>query len=259
MRRAGLALVLFCLAAELTGCGRALFRGGPGKGRVVEAEGWTPIDSANPLETKRRAIAEAQKNAVEQVMGVSVSATTKVEAAVTSEQKILANIGGYIRNYEILSEREEEGFLKIRIRALVLFHPPKPASSAASGVRLAVLCEDKNLSVVIEAHLSERGFTLEQSAADADYSIRASANVFVLADSGVAGLSAGRARVVLDVSETKTKGVFQHVREASALDPVEAVAREKAASVAARLASEDLASRIFVKLGIEARAPAAKK
>ena len=112
-------LVLACVL--LAGCFHGRLRSGTReKGELVEAEGWTPLDPNKPLETRRRALAEAQKNAVEKVTGVAVTATTKVDLAVTSEQKISADVGGYIHKYEILWEKKDDGFLKIRIRAFVL-------------------------------------------------------------------------------------------------------------------------------------------
>lgn len=132
LKRLSFFSVLACLV--MAGCfhgWRGL--GGP-KSEAVEAEGWAAIDPVHPLETRRRALAEAQKKAVEKAAGVSLSAVTKVEAAVTSEEKIVANVGGYVEKYDVLSEKSEDGFLKIRIRARVLLSLADGYDQVAAGL-----------------------------------------------------------------------------------------------------------------------------
>ncbi|MDD5303570.1 MAG: hypothetical protein PHS14_10730 [Elusimicrobia bacterium] len=226
---------------------------------VVEAEGWTPLDAKKPLETKQRALAEAQKKAVEKALGVTVSATTKVESAITLEQSILANIGGYIRRYDILSEREEDGFLKTRIRAFVLYQPPKPLPEAASRVRIAVLCVDERLARAARAALTSQGFTLKDNAAEADYVVTGNVSVYSLADSTYAGLHAGRARVSLDATQTKTRTTFQNIQEASGLDLSDEIAHDKAVDNAAAMAGEALAAHLKATLGIPGDASVSDK
>lgn len=217
---------------------------------IVEAEGWTPIDAKKPLETRQRALAEAQKKAVEKAMGVTVSATTKVESAITLEQKILANIGGYIRRYEILSEREEDGFHRTRIRAFVLDQTPKPLPAAAGQIRIAVLCADERLAQSVRAALTSRGFALKDNAADADYAVTGTASAYSLNGPNIAGLRTGRARVSLDATQTKTQATFRNIQEASGLDLTDEIARDKAVDIAARMAGEALAAHLKTTLGI---------
>lgn len=71
------------------------------EGRVVEAEGRVPLDGKAPSEAERLALAQAQREAV-----ITALAGLPGEGAVLSD--------------EILSERAEQGVLKIRIRALVV-------------------------------------------------------------------------------------------------------------------------------------------
>ncbi|MBI4061781.1 MAG: hypothetical protein HY403_10150 [Elusimicrobia bacterium] len=249
MRRTSLALGLALLGGT-AGCAHDGARAR--EGLEVEAEGWTPLDPRKPLETRLRAMAEAQKKAVEKALGVTVSATTKVESAVTLEQKILANIGGYIRRYDILSEREEGGFLKIRIRALVLQQPPAPLASAAGGVRIAVLRIDEKLARTVRSALSAQGFALTDEASSADYVITGDVSVYPITVSAAAGLRTRRARVSLDVTRTKTRETFRNTQEASGLDPVEEIAHDKAMDIAARMAGEGVAAHLKASLGIPA-------
>ncbi|MEK7745821.1 MAG: hypothetical protein AAB576_04085, partial [Elusimicrobiota bacterium] len=106
----------------LSACAGGRLRLGSGeKGEVVEAEGWAPLDAQDILGSKQRSLAEAQKKSVERVVGVYISAKTRVAQAVNVDQNILAKVGGYIKKYDVLWERQEEGFYKTRIKALVLY------------------------------------------------------------------------------------------------------------------------------------------
>ena len=109
-------------AVLLAGCSGARLKvGAAQEGEVIEAEGWTPVVDDDVLGMKQRSLADAQKKAVERVVGVFISAKTRVSKAVTVDQNILANVSGYVQKYDVLSERREEGFYKTRIRALVLY------------------------------------------------------------------------------------------------------------------------------------------
>src|SRR5581483_10945146 len=69
--------------------------------------------------TKAAALAAAQRAAVELVVGVYVTAKTRVDKAVAIQNNILTNSQGYIKRYEILSEARDGEWYKTRIRALV--------------------------------------------------------------------------------------------------------------------------------------------
>lgn len=89
-------------------------------GEVVEAEGLVPYRADDVPGTEAAALAAAQRSAVEKVVGVFVSAKTRVEKAVTVESKILANTSGYISKYDVLAKGREGDFYRVKIRALVL-------------------------------------------------------------------------------------------------------------------------------------------
>ncbi|MBI4668114.1 MAG: hypothetical protein HY747_02830 [Elusimicrobia bacterium] len=90
-------------------------------GEVVEAEGSCPIVSGDTRGAKECSLRDAQKKAVEKVIGVYISAKTRVEKAVTIEQNILANTEGYISKYDVIKEGREADFYNTKIRAMVLF------------------------------------------------------------------------------------------------------------------------------------------
>ncbi|MDE2291459.1 MAG: hypothetical protein KGL53_05195, partial [Elusimicrobia bacterium] len=115
-------LLAAAVAIAVAGCAHQRLKLGKTKdGEVIEAEGWSPYDPKDLLASKQRSLAEAEKKAVEQVVGVYVSAKTRVAQAVTLDQNILAKVGGYIQSYEVEKEWQEDGFYKTKIRAYVLY------------------------------------------------------------------------------------------------------------------------------------------
>jgi hypothetical protein len=118
---AAAALMAAGVLCASSGCSNRLKLGKGEKGEVVTAEGWAGVDPKDAYGTKQRALAEAQRKAVERVVGVYISAKSRVNQAVEVDQNILANVGGYVRKFDILDEREEDGFHKTRIKAVVLY------------------------------------------------------------------------------------------------------------------------------------------
>jgi hypothetical protein len=109
---------LFALTA-CTGSSKRLKTGKTLGGEVVEAEGLVPYRADDLPGTKAAVLAAAQRSAVELVVGVYVTAKTRVEKAVAIEQNILTRTAGYVKRYEILSEGRSGDWYKMRIRALV--------------------------------------------------------------------------------------------------------------------------------------------
>src|SRR5579864_3810002 len=113
-------LGLLTLAIALNGCAHSRIKSSKSsEGEVVEAEGTAPYRADDLPGTKAAALAAAQRSAVELVVGVYVSARTKVDKAVAIEQYILTKADGYVKRYEILSEGRSGDWYKVRIRALV--------------------------------------------------------------------------------------------------------------------------------------------
>lgn len=243
--RTGLCVFFWSAALVLlSGCAHSPLRRGADKGEIIEAEGWSAIEPKDPLGTRQRALAEAQKKAVEKALGVSVAARTRVEAAISVEQKIEANIGGFIRRYEILSERSEEGFLKIRIRALVSSEPPQAPPRLPRKERIAVMVSDLNLSAGIRKALAAKGFSVSAQARGADVVVNGSVEAYAVADPRLSGFQSYRARATVEAAETKTAKVSSATFESSALDTVAAIARSQAVENAGLAAGEALAAEL---------------
>ncbi len=221
--------------------------------RATTAEGWAVVDAGDPAGTRRRALAEAQRAAVETAAGVKVSAHTRVSQAVAVEQKITSRARGVIRSYEVLGEKEEGGFQKTRIRAFVEIDPPLDASAPAEppfgdptvAVNLSGL-HARSAAAGVRRSLLDRGFTV----IDAETSeLIVSGEVTVRPISAVDEWSSCRARVTLSARRRKTgELLWQESRESSALDPAMAAAEAKASESAGRLGGAALAREVAARL-----------
>lgn len=277
--------LLLVLIGVMAGCASGRLKVGQADGgEVVEAEGWTPYAEADLLGTKKRALVEAQKSAVEKVVGVYVSAKTRVSKSIAVNQNILANVKGYIKKYEVLSEKKEDGFYKTRIRAFVryekvgadldrlgLIRPDAPpgnpkvivwvkeqgreagdgAGRTSSSVRKGL--RDRGFTVIDLP--DEKAFPASASAAAAE-GIRKGADIVVrgnaeahplqIEDLNLGGFHSVRARVALEALRSDSGEVLaSKVQEASALDPSAAIAQGKSLSAAGMLAGEALASELY--------------
>jgi hypothetical protein len=88
------------------------------KVEIVDAEGLAPLIADIGL-SRKNAINDAQKRAVESVVGVYVSADSLVSKAKLVEDYITSKTEGFIQNYKILSEKKDSDFYRVRIKAWV--------------------------------------------------------------------------------------------------------------------------------------------
>ncbi|MBI4422501.1 MAG: hypothetical protein HY554_02170 [Elusimicrobia bacterium] len=254
------------VAAAAAGCSHGRLKPQPGeRGEVIEAEGWAPLDPQDVLGTKQRALAEAQKKAVERVVGVFISAKTRVDQAVNVDQRILANVKGYIRKYDLVSEREDGGFLKTRIRALVLYQkigddlkdlglvrPPPPPGNPKVVVRLRARGRGKEefgeaAAQGVRRALVERGFLVVEEG-HGDLVVTGETEAHPIEDARLAGFRSFRARVSLQAAKANGEVLSQKSQEASGLDPSGPVAEGKAYDAAGALAGEAVAAELLALL-----------
>lgn len=112
----GLALLLLSAAAAAEEPG-AQSEGSVAALKVVVAEGVGA--HADRAKARDDAIADAQRRAVEQGVGLYVESKTLVENSELVEDAIYQHAQGYIHSYEVLSDEYREGECRIRIRAQV--------------------------------------------------------------------------------------------------------------------------------------------
>ena len=117
-----LLIALLPALALVSGCAHERLQvGETAEGEVVEAVGETMNDSSDVLGTKKRALVEAQKKAVEMVVGLRVTGKTLVEKAIEIQSSILARSDGYIKKYDVEKEWVEPPLYKMKIKALVSY------------------------------------------------------------------------------------------------------------------------------------------
>ena len=238
-------------ASLLAACAHAPARG-PRLERAT-AEGMAPIVKGDPVGTRRRALAEALRSAIERAAGVRITASTRVSQAVAVEDTITARSLGEVRSYEILDEREADGFHKIRVAVLVeIGAPPSDADRPGpppGDPKVAVSLtgpHSAEAAAAVRRGLIERGFSVIESSG-ADVTVSGEVTVTPL---GVVGpWISSRARVTLAARQAKSgRLLWSSSREASGVGPAFASADVKASETAGLLGGEALAREVAARL-----------
>lgn len=89
------------------------------KDSEVQTLGVAAVIGGDKASARDRAIADAQRKAVEQAVGTMVSSETVTENYQLVSDKIFSKAKGYIKNYKIVSEKEESGTVMVTIKATV--------------------------------------------------------------------------------------------------------------------------------------------
>lgn len=247
-------------------------------GEIVEAEGTAPYRAEDLPGTQAAALAAAQRAAVELVVGVYVSAKTRVDKAVAIESSILTNTQGYIKRYEVLSEGRSGDWYRMRIRALVStqrIHEQLESlgllrQPSVGYPRIAVQLQEfvgekedagRSASHALTGVLLKQGYKVvdlpkpiaaDEDASEAAKSIHRQAVELIVAGLARAqslgygkefgGMASYRASVNFRVIETGSGEVLSTVSQtASGLEATPEIAAQKALKAAAELAGADLA------------------
>ncbi|MBI5049719.1 MAG: flagellar assembly protein T N-terminal domain-containing protein [Nitrospirae bacterium] len=88
-------------------------------GEQIIAEGYATIVEGKKDIARDRAISDAFRRAIEQVVGVMVEAETVVNNFELLNDRIYSQTVGYIKNYKIIEEKIEGDTLKLKIEAVV--------------------------------------------------------------------------------------------------------------------------------------------
>lgn len=154
LRRYPAALTALALLAAGCGGGRPGLKVGMyADGEVVEAEGFVQY-SDDLVDTKERALVAARRAAVEKVVGVYISAKTKVSKATLVDSRILADTKGYISRHEIMKEKREGDFYRMTIRAMVKFQKVE-SDLRAAGVLDAQAVGNPRVAVLLEEYVGK--------------------------------------------------------------------------------------------------------
>ena len=251
MKSSVLALSLLALLAGCHGV-----RGGE-RPKIVEAEGWAPCDPSDAPRTKRRALAEAQRAALEKANGIELAARTRLSLSVEVEQRIQTRARGVIERYQIIAEREEGGMHETRILAWVrrtaegddaaLVLPPPGDPKVLVAARDANRLGDRS-ALGLRKGLSSRGVSLIGDGLP-DVKVLVAAQVRALDGADLAGLASYRASVSAEAVDVKTGRILaQASREASAVDLLPSGAADKAVEQAGASAGRELAAALSASL-----------
>jgi hypothetical protein len=234
------------------------------QGEVVEAEGFAPNDPKDILATKRAALVDAQRNAVEKAVGVFVSGRTLVEKAIAIENNILARTEGYVKKYDILSEGLDKDLYKIKIRALValkdlekdlkamsLLNEPelkRPRVSMKLDETIdGVKAQEAVASNALKQSLLDQGFIVvaDTRVGDAELSIVGSASSLPFQDQGLGGFVSFRARLSLQVLRSGTDTLVTSIsKEASGLGGNKTLAGFKSLETVGNLVGRELGEKL---------------
>ncbi|MFC1529811.1 flagellar assembly protein T N-terminal domain-containing protein [Gemmatimonadota bacterium] len=91
----------------------------PQEGRMVTVQGYGSIVAGDRAKARDDAIADAMRNAVEQVMGTHVQSSTITENFMLIQDNIYTQTSGYISTYEVTNEMEDTDMITITMRATV--------------------------------------------------------------------------------------------------------------------------------------------
>jgi len=257
-------LPLLALALVVTGCtgSRSQLKVGEGEGgKVVEAEGLAPYNADDIVATKRASLVDAQRNAIEKVVGVYISAKTLVEKAVAIENNILAKTEGYIKKYDILKESIDKDLYKTKIRALVALGDLANDLEEMDLLRTPELerprihiniveqvdrdyVDDKPASRSLEESLLSHGFKIVsgEKSKEAELVMEGKGSSFPFQATGLGGFISYRARLTLQVRRPGTRDIiYSTQKEASGLGGSKELAGLKALETVGKLAGDEIA------------------
>ncbi len=221
--------------------------------RTVLAEGRAavgPAETGGVLAAKQAAVAIALRNAVEKVAGVYVAANSLTRNYQLLKDEILTRADGYAVLKEIVSTTREGDIVRVVVRAEV---STRPLAERLKALRLTrafrVFIESPEGVPVadLEAAITEAGFPVVESRADADVIARVSPRYVTVADTplktaaGPMTLHSVRTTVRVTVLRAETG---ESIGAVSGGDTAAHIALATARSEAARGALAELSSRL---------------
>jgi hypothetical protein len=143
--RFALLLLALCLVA-----GQLLAQ----ESKTVTAEGVAVVQGNNMDIARDAAIQDAQTRAVEQAIGTLIDSQTQVENYQVISDKILSQIKGYIKKYNIVRENKEDNLLRVTITAEVSLGQLSDDLSAI-GMLLGQMHKPRTMILVAEQNIGQ--------------------------------------------------------------------------------------------------------
>ncbi len=221
------------------------------EGEVVEAEGMAPI-TADLLATKKASLADAQRVAVEKVVGVFVSGKTLIEKAVAIEQNILAKSAGYIKKYEVIKEWQEGGYYYTRIKAFVSYQKiwidldnlALLRSPVVGNPRIAIFINEATLSNILAQSLIRHGYKVV-TRHEAEITINGDVSATPITTPELSGLISIRGILSARALKPKTGEILTAVStQASGVDITEEAAYQKTMAILGEKAAKDFSESL---------------
>lgn len=280
-RSIALLLISFLFLLGCASTGYISRRKAETRGEVVVAEGEVVMDKKDIVGTKKRALVEAQKRAVEMVVGVYISGRILVEKAITVKDRIISKTEGYIDSYKILSESQKGDLYKVKIKALVRITQINEDlgelgllefSPIAGNPRIGIWIEEsidgksqsgRVSSDVVTQRLLDKGYQVVGSSGasqglakgditgdllkvfDADILIVGNAESQHFTEERLGGFISYRASIRLKAIKSSNSEVLLTLnKKASGVDVTKDMAGLAALTNVARIAGDELASRL---------------
>ena len=122
--------------------------------KTVTAEGVAVVQGNNMDIARDAAIQDAQTRAVEQAIGTLIDSQTQVENYQVISDKILSQIKGYIKKYNIVRENKEDNLLRVTITAEVSLGQLSDDLSAI-GMLLGQMHKPRTMILVAEQNIGQ--------------------------------------------------------------------------------------------------------
>lgn len=205
--------------------------------KVVEADGFAPVDARGLADARDRATLDARRHAVETVAGVAIESSSRVENAVTTEQRVTTRSRGFVEASSPVAEEVRDGMVRVRLSARV-------REGAAPFSTVALRIPDGPLAAGVTRALREK--RVETNGGRGSPELTGTSRTAELPQSLIAGTTAVRANAAL----TLTGGggsAFHSSGAASGIDPDPIGAADKAVEAAGYRAGLELAASLAAR------------
>jgi hypothetical protein len=145
---------------------------------TIQARGFSPLEST-VADARRRALADALRNAVEAFTGVSVAAKSYIRNAEDISSNVASISEGRVRQYEIVEESELNATYSVVILAEIEERPPGASDNIQALLEnmgrpsFGISSNSDEVGSLLRDLLSDNGFDLSSSAETARYMLHA--------------------------------------------------------------------------------------
>lgn len=223
-RDGGLALLL-----AVAGCASA----------PVSGAGTTTVDAEGRGADAPQALADALKRAVEQALGVSLAASTRVEGAVAVRRRIWADSRGRVERWTVLGEHTRDKMTIVRVRAVVRRPADDEAVPPPDGTKIRLEAAGA-AEAGLRRGLGARGLVVVERGEE--FIVRARGGSTLLHDARTGPFVSVRGKVTVSVIESASGAVlWEKSSEAAGLDTDSLAAANLAMENAGELGGRDAA------------------